>query len=176
MTRPRILIAGIGNIFLGDDAFGVEVARRLSRQELPNEVKVVDFGIRGLDLAYSLLDGHDAVILVDAAPRGGPAGTLYVLELSPPDNAHAEGRDGISIDTHNLDPAKVLRMVSMMGGKLDRILLVGCEPSPLGESEEMRLAMSEPVRAAVDQAIPLIMSLTNRLLTGGEIETSEDDS
>ena len=81
MTRPaRILIAGIGNIFLGDDAFGVEVARRLVRRRLPDGVRVVDFGIRGLDLTYALLDGYEAVILVDAAPRGGPPGTLYVLE------------------------------------------------------------------------------------------------
>src|SRR5947209_6163179 len=81
MTQPRLLVAGVGNIFLGDDAFGVEVVQRLLRRPQPDGVRVVDFGIRGLDLSYALLDGYEAVILVDAAPRGAPAGTLHVLEL-----------------------------------------------------------------------------------------------
>src|SRR5881227_271903 len=101
--RGRVLVAGVGNIFLGDDAFGVEVAQRLLRRGLPDAVRVVDFGIRGLDLTYALLDGYEAVILVDAAPRGGPPGTLYVLE---PERGGAP--DVAAIETHGMDPVKVL--------------------------------------------------------------------
>src|SRR5262245_39805418 len=108
-SAARILIAGIGNIFLGDDAFGVEVVRRLVQRPLPDGVRVVDFGIRGLDLAYDLVNGYEAVILVDATPRGGQPGTLYVLEPTReemPDAADA----GLMVETHALDPVKVLRL------------------------------------------------------------------
>ena len=113
MTPCRILIACVGNIFLGDDAFGVEVARRLARVELPEGVRVIDFGIRGLDLTYALLDAYEAVILVDAAPRGGRPGTLYVLQL--PLDDPAGGGDGVLVEAHNLDPARVLRLASTLG-------------------------------------------------------------
>ena len=174
MMRPRILVAGIGNIFLGDDAFGVEVARRLASHERSEEVRVVDFGIRGLDLTYALLDGYEAVILVDAAPLGKRPGTLYVLE------PHGEGPPDMEgacppIEMHNLDPAKVLRLAAALGGQVGRLLLVGCEPVPPDEPEEMRDSLSEPVRAAVDLAVPLISSLVAKLLRGEEIEPSEDD-
>ncbi len=112
MTSCRILIACVGNIFLGDDAFGVEVARRLARVELPEGVRVIDFGIRGLDLTYALLDASEAVILVDAAPRGGRPGTLYVVQL--PLDDPAEGGDGVLVEAHNLDPARVLRLASTL--------------------------------------------------------------
>src|SRR5439155_18140778 len=128
MNRPRILVAGVGNIFLGDDAFGVEVAQRLARRALPDGVRVVDFGIRGLDLTYALLDGYAVVILVDALPRGGPPGTLYVLEVTdePPPAEDA----GPLIETHNMDPVKVLRLAAAMGARVERLLVVGCEPVP----------------------------------------------
>src|SRR2546425_12435722 len=121
MTRPSILVAGVGNIFLGDDAFGVEVAQRLLRRELPDEVRVVDFGIRGLDLTYALLDGYETVILVDATSRGGPPGTLYVIE---PERDGTAGAEGEPLETHNLDPVKVLRLAASMGGQVGRLLLV----------------------------------------------------
>jgi len=160
MNRPRILVAGIGNIFLGDDAFGVEVVQRLLRRSLPDEVQVVDFGIRGLDLTYALLDGYETVILVDAAPRGGPPGTLYVVEpnreMPTPD---------IAIEGHNLDPVNVLRLAEAMGGRVERLLLVGCEPMPLSD-DEMSMEMSAPVRAAVDEAVALVELLVARLLRG----------
>ena len=105
MNRPRILVAGVGNIFLGDDAFGVEVVQRLARRPLPPEVRVVDFGIRGLDLTYALLDDHEMVVLVDAAPRGGAPGTLYLLEL---DAGAMEAGAAAVIETHGMDPVKVL--------------------------------------------------------------------
>jgi hydrogenase maturation protease len=161
VTAPRILIAGIGNIFLGDDAFGVEVVRRLARRPLPDGVRVVDFGIRGFDLACALLDGPLAVILVDAAPRGGAPGSLYVIE---PDSAVAADPSQAEpvLEMHSLDPVKVLRLVVAMGGRVRRLLLVGCEPAPVDE-EATAPEMSEPVRAAVDEALPLIESLVAEL-------------
>ncbi|MBY0523969.1 MAG: hydrogenase maturation protease [Gemmataceae bacterium] len=161
MTPARILVAGIGNIFLGDDAFGVEVAQRLARKPLPDGVCVVDFGIRGLDLAYALLDPYEMVILVDAAPRGGPPGTLYVLEVAPRDVC---GPDAASpaIDMHGMDPVQVLRMTAALGRPaVGRILLVGCEPKRDDNHE-----MSDPVRVAVDEAVLLVHSVVDRLLRG----------
>ncbi len=162
MTRPHILIAGIGNIFLGDDAFGSEVARRLLSRKLPDKVRVVDFGIRGLDLAYALLDGYDVTILVDATPRGGEPGTLYTIEpdLSELDNLDAQG---MMIETHGMNPMKVLGMVKSMGGEFKRLLLVGCEPEPI-DTEEERMGLSEPVAAAVDEAVDLVESLVTKIL------------
>lgn len=160
--KPSILIAGIGNIFLGDDAFGVEVAQRLARRELPEGVQVVDFGIRGLDLAYALLDAHDAVILVDAAPRGGEPGSLYVLELDS--SAVPDGPP--LIEAHSLQPAKVLQLVAALGGHVRRLLLVGCEPTPLADADDMQMGLSAVVQSAVDAAIPLIEELVTRLRAG----------
>jgi hydrogenase maturation protease len=161
MTRPRILVAGIGNIFLGDDAFGSEVARQLLRRNWPEEVRVVDFGIRGLDLTYALLDGYEAVVLIDAVPRGGRPGTLYVLEPEATAGAAAG-----PMEAHGLDPVKVLRLAASMGATVDRLLLVGCEPTP-EISDEM--AMSDAVRSAVDEAVPLVESLVGTLLRGEPI-------
>ena len=163
MKRPRILVAGIGNIFLGDDAFGVEVVRRLARREQPEEVRVIDFGIRGLDLTYTLLDGYEAVILVDAAPRGEPPGTLYVLEPARGEAAR------VPIEGHSMDPGKVLRLAEAMGGRVECLLLVGCEPTPIRDEEDMREGLSAPVRASVDEAVRLIESLVARLLSGESI-------
>ncbi len=162
MTQPRILVAGIGNIFLGDDAFGCEVARRLSGRTLPDEVRVVDFGIRGFDLAYALMDGYDVTIFVDATPRGEAPGTLYTIEpnLNEVDNPDAEG---MMVETHGMNPMKVLGMVKSMGGEFKRIFLVGCEPAPL-QSEDGHMGLSEPVQAAVDEAVKLVESLVSKIL------------
>src|SRR5271165_333708 len=127
MNEPRILVAGIGNIFLGDDAFGVEVVRRLSRRKLPDYVRVADYGIRGLDLAYALLDDYDAAILVDAASQGAEPGTLYVLE---PETGEADGGPQTAlVEAHGMNPMRVLEMVRAMGGRPRRVLVVGCEPA-----------------------------------------------
>ena len=175
MMPPRILVAGIGNIFLGDDAFGVAVAQRLARRELPAGVRVVDFGIRGLDLAFALLEGHEAVILVDAAPRGGRPGMLYVLEPTAADAPAAD--DGAPlIEAHGMDPLKVLRLAGALGGPVGRVLVVGCEPEPLAAADEMRSELSEPVRAAVEEAVALVESLVARLLRGEVIAPSGGDS
>ena len=159
--RLRVLVAGVGNIFLGDDAFGVEVAQRLAQRHLPETVRVVDFGIRSRDLAYTLLDDYDAVVLVDALTRGGRPGTLYVLEPNPATASTP------SFDGHSLDPAKVLGLVAALGGQVRRLLVVGCEPMMPADADEMSMGLSEPVRAAVDEAIPLIESLVTKLLGAG---------
>ena len=175
MTMPRILIAGIGNIFLADDAFGVEVAQRLAQRPQPEGVRVVDFGIRGLDLTYALMDQCDVAILVDAVPRGEAPGTLYVIEpdMIPAAQAAAGAAlpdgalpGGVIIDAHNLDPAKVLQLVANLGGKVQRVLLVGCEPTPFDPELDIEMDMSPPVRAAVEEAIPLVESLIARIRGG----------
>ena len=133
MTGPSILVAGIGNIFLGDDAFGSEVARRLAQCKLPDEVRVVDFGIRGFDLAYALLDGYEVTVFIDATPRGGEPGTLYTIEpdLNGLDHLDAEG---MMVETHGMNPMKVLGMVKSMGGD-QAYLAVGASPRRLTEED-----------------------------------------
>jgi hydrogenase maturation protease len=171
MMRPRILIACIGNIFLGDDAFGVEVARQLAERPMPNGVRVVDFGIRGLDLTYALLDDCDVAILVDAAPRGQAPGTLYVIEPEPtaPTNFPSDAPPGNPlIDPHGMDPVKVLRAVALMGGGLRRILVVGCEPTPFNADEDMQMELSRPVQAALPHAVELIESLIAEIVNGAD--------
>jgi hydrogenase maturation protease len=155
----RVLVAGIGNVFLGDDGFGVALAERLARQELPDGVDVVDYGIRGMDLAYALAE-YDAAILLDAAPRGEPPGTLYVIE---PD---AEGADGF--DAHGMDPVKVLALARTLGGVPPRTLVLGCEPLTrmTGEEDEIVGELSAPVGAALDEAERLVASLLEELTKG----------
>ena len=162
MSSPRVLIAGIGNIFLGDDAFGVEVARRLAARPQPEGVRVVDFGIRGFDLAYALMDGCELAILVDALPRGGTPGTLYVLEpeLAEP----AAG--AFPIETHGMDPVKVLHLVRALGGRCPPLRVVGCEPANFGSDEEPIMGLSQPVSAAVDEAVHLVEALVREQLEG----------
>jgi hydrogenase maturation protease len=168
-AMPRILIAGIGNIFLGDDAFGVEVAKRLLSRQLPASVRVTDFGIRGYDLAYALLDGYETTILVDACPRGEPAGTLYVIEPDLNDVGDAEEQQG-AVEAHSMNPLNVLRLAHSMGGPLKRVLLVGCEPGTLGP-EEGQMGLSDSVEAAVDEAVKLVESLVAKILNGEELKT-----
>lgn len=171
-SSQRILVACIGNIFLGDDGFGVEVAQRmLSRKErpYPENVQVVDFGIRGMDLAYTLLEEYDTLIMVDAVPRGGQPGTLYLIE---PDMAHLGPEQGAkagkaALDAHSMDPVKVLSFARTLGAQPVRTLLVGCEPSVFDGADaymEMSMGLSEPVQAAIDPAIQMIDSLVADLL------------
>lgn len=160
--KCRILIAGIGNIFLGDDAFGVEVVRRLSGCDLPSCVRVSDFGIRGLDLAYALQDGYDVTILVDACPRGQTPGTVYLLEPDLDSFDTPANQQGF-VDAHSLNPVTVLRMAKGMNAQLKRVLLVGCEPATLG-GEEGQMGLSEPVQAALEEAVAVIRSLLSKTL------------
>jgi hydrogenase maturation protease len=157
-----ILVAGIGNIFKGDDGFGVEVAQRLARKNLPDAVKVVDFGIRGIDLAYALLDGYRAAVLVDTVQRGGAPGTVYVIRPDWPSEEEAT-YDELQIAPHDLDPMKVLRLVKALGGGCDRLVVIGCEPATFGD-EEGAMGLSPPVTAAVDQAVPAIETLIGEIL------------
>ena len=161
-AKPNVLVACIGNIFMGDDAFGCEVARRLAGRRLPEGVRVVDFGIRGFDLAYAIMDGPDVTVFVDATPRGGEPGTLYTIEpdLSELNDA---GEGGIMVETHGMNPLKVLGMVKAMGGEFKRILLVGCEPETLG-GEEGAMRLSGPVEIAVDEAVGVVESLVAKIL------------
>jgi hydrogenase maturation protease len=169
---PRLLIAGIGNIFLGDDAFGVEVVQRLAQRPQPEGVQVVDFGIRGFDLAYTLMAGLERAILVDALPRGGAPGTLYVLEPGPDDLEGPEGGAAL-IDTHALHPLRVLRLVRELGGVCPPLYVVGCEPASLGSEEEPALCLSDPVRAAVDVAVCLVEHLVAKTLQGSRAAAPE---
>jgi hydrogenase maturation protease len=158
--QQRILIAGIGNIFLGDDAFGSEVAREMMRLNLPEGVSVSDFGIRSYDLAYALMDGVDAAILVDAASRGGPPGTVYLIE---PTVSEIDECGKSIVDAHSMDVVSVLQMVRSLGGEICKIYLVGCEPASL-ETEDGRLGLSEAVQAAVPLAVEMIQSLLSDFL------------
>ena len=160
--RKRILVAGIGNIFLGDDGFGVEVASKLASRRFPQGVRVTDFGIRGFDLAYALMDGYETTILVDAYPGEGEPGTLFVVE---PDlqNLNSTGPRAGFVDPHGMNPLNVLHMAVNMGAQLKRILLVGCVPATLGP-EEGQMGLSEPVATALDEAVQLVDSLVVRIL------------
>jgi hydrogenase maturation protease len=163
---PKILVAGVGNIFFGDDAFGVEVAQRMLQRKSLDGATVIDFGIRGLDLTYALLDGCDAAIIVDAAPRGQVPGTVFVIE--PDMSGDAPSTDdppemNLMIETHGMDPAKVLRLVSAMGGRCRQVLVVGCEPTPLENEDEMQMGLSPPVAAAVDRVIEVVESLISHI-------------
>ena len=173
MPQPqRILVAGIGNIFFGDDAFGCEVAQRLARRAWPPEVVVRDFGIRGLDLAYALLDAYDFVILVDAVPRGRAPGTLYVIEPDVADEGAAQNA-AASWNAHSLDPVNVLALAKSYGAALKNILLIGCEPSPICEDCDTVSELSDPVRAAVDDVVQFLSAALPRLCQGEEIDFSQ---
>jgi len=171
MTQSRILIAGIGNIFLGDDAFGCEVARRLMTRNLPENVRVVDFGIRGFDLAYALMDGYDATVFIDATPRGDAPGTIYVIE---PDLDELNRMDAqtAAVDTHNMNPLKVLAMVKTLGGTFGKIILVGCEPFFTGEDDIGFMGLSEPVEAAIDEAVKVVESVVAKILIENQSHAS----
>jgi hydrogenase maturation protease len=156
----RILVAGIGNIFLGDDGFGCEVVRRLVEREIPEDVEVRDFGIRGMDLAYALMDPYEAVIFVDAVPRGEEPGTVYLIEAEVPE----EGE--VALDTHGMDPVNVIRLARVLGAEIPRTLVVGCEPQVVlsGEQyDDMLMELSAPIEAAVEEAVKLVQSLVEEI-------------
>jgi hydrogenase maturation protease len=159
-SSRRILVAGLGNIFLGDDAFGSEVTRRLMNEPWPPEVRVTDFGIRSYDLAYALMEGYDVTILVDATSRKQPPGTVYLIE---PDLSQLDRLDETMADAHSMSPGKVLQMLQTVGSSAGRLYLVGCEPAIL-EVEDGEIGLSKIVEASVPRAIELIKSLVKDLL------------
>jgi hydrogenase maturation protease len=155
--NASILVAGVGNIFLGDDAFGVEVVQRLAERSLPAHVRVVDFGIRSYDLAYALMEPWELVILVDAVPCGDHPGTVYLIEpQSSPEDSHPTDS---GFDAHTMNPVSVLQLVSKLGGKVGRLMIVGCEPSTVEADEGGQIGLSQPVSAAIDEAIRMIEEL-----------------
>jgi hydrogenase maturation protease len=165
-TNVRVLIAGIGNIFLGDDGFGVEVAQRLARCELPPEVRVVDFGIRGLDLVYALQDGYDSTILIDAFPHGKAPGTVSIVEPNLNDLGVGGPDQGKFVEPHAMNPMNVLQMAKAMKAPLEHILLIGCEPAYLG-GDDGHMGLSEPVETAVIEAMKIVQNLVEQILDGG---------
>jgi hydrogenase maturation protease len=150
-----VLVAGIGNLFLTDDGFGSEVARRLLSQDLGADVKVVDYGIRGMHLAYDLLEGYDALVVVDALPGNGCAGDLTVLEVGPEDLGEAE------LDAHGMAPVSVLASLGQLGGTLPPTFVIGCQPADLSEG----MGLTPAVESAVPGAIRLVHEVLDERLT-----------
>ncbi|MGZ4610790.1 MAG: hydrogenase maturation protease [Actinomycetes bacterium] len=146
---PQVLVAGIGNIFLGDDGFGSEVARALAAEAVPAGTRVVDYGIRGMHLAFDLLEGFDALVIIDTVPRQEAPGTLRVLEVVADDLGEGE------LDAHGMQPTAVLASLGGLGGRLPRTIVVGCEPQSVAEG----IGLSEPVAAAVPAAVSTVLSL-----------------
>lgn len=157
MTEPPILIACIGNIFLGDDGFGVEVGRRLLERPQSPSVRVLDVGIRGLHFVYSLLEGYNGIIIVDTVQRGGASGTLYVIEPQPGPGAF------VAIDSHDMDPASALRLAAAWGAPACPVRLIGCEPQSL----EPGIGLSEPVRDAVERAVEIVRVQVDEIRKAG---------
>jgi hydrogenase maturation protease len=155
----RILVAGIGNMWLGDDGFGGEVVKRLEARELPKGTVVFDFGTGGLDLAYEVMRGYDALVLVDVTHQGGEPGTLYVMEALE-EEVEAGIEDGQVLNPHAMDPQTVLRFVKTLGAWPGKVLVVACEPA---EVAEMGFGLSEQVVRAVDGAVELVVETIGEL-------------
>jgi hydrogenase maturation protease len=150
----QVLVAGIGNVFLTDDGFGSEVARRLAGQALPEGVRVTDYGIRGMHLAYDLLDGYAGLVVIDALPGQGNPGDLSVVEVGPDDLGEGE------LDAHGMAPVAVLASLGQLGGSLPPTYIVGCQPSDVGEG----MGLTPDVAAAVAPAIDLVFEVLSEHL------------
>jgi len=155
--HARTLVAGIGNIFLGDDGFGCEVMRVLEGMKLPAGVRVIDYGIRGLDLAYALLEPYETVIFVDAVSRGGVPGTVYLLQPS-----HRHDSEDTPLDPHSMDPVHLLAMARSLGEITAEIFIVGCEPQDFGDELEGRMELSAIVATSVPEAVNTVFDLIER--------------
>lgn len=151
----RILIAGLGNIFEGDDGFGVAVAAELAEVPFPDGVELHDFGIRGVHLAYQLLEGYDLVVIADAVQRDGAAGTLYVIEHAADTDGLEPAADAPMLDAHDLAPDGVLALVPMLGGTLGRVVVVGCEPARIAPD----MALTPVVARSVERAAELVTDI-----------------
>jgi hydrogenase maturation protease len=155
----RILVAGIGNAWLKDDGFGSEVVKRLGARELPEDAAVFDFGTGGLDLAYEVMRGYDALVLIDVSRQGGEPGTLYVMEALK-DEVEAGIEDGQVINPHAMDPQTVLRFLKTLGAWPGKVVIVACEPAQV---EEMGMGLSEEVESAVDAAVGVVIDTIEEL-------------
>lgn len=165
----HILVAGIGNAWMKDDGFGGEVAKRLGERELPPEAAVFDFGTGGLDLAYEVMRGYDALILIDVSRQGGEPGTLYVMEAAE-DDVEAGIEDGQALNPHGMDPQTVLRFVKTLGAWPGKVVVVACEPAAV---EEMGIGLSDEVSGAVDRAVDLVASTIDELRLDAAYEPVE---
>jgi hydrogenase maturation protease len=163
----KVLVAGIGNIFLSDDGFGVEVANRMATLPQPDGVVVADYGIRGVHLAYELLGGYDALVLVDAVPMGEPPGTIAVIEPEVAELMAADDDIAPAMDAHSMNPAVVLGMLAGLGGEIGRVVIVGCQPEVIEEG----IGLSAPVTAAIDRAVTAVTEIVTELC-GTEQEES----
>jgi hydrogenase maturation protease len=161
----KTLVAGVGNIFLGDDAFGCEVVRALAGRPVPEDVQINDFGIRGVHLAYQLLDGYDLLVLIDAAPRGNAPGTVSLLDV---ELDRIEPAEGPLVDAHGMEPVSILSMLTSLGGQVARVLVVACEP----ESVDEGIGLSAVVSAAVPHAVDLV----EQIMTGAHESVREVSS
>jgi len=157
----RILVAGIGNAWLKDDGFGSEVVKRLEARELPEEAAVFDFGTGGLDLAYEVMRGYDALVLIDVSRQGGEPGTLYVMEALK-DEVEGGIEDGQMINPHAMDPQTVLRFLKTLGAWPGKVVIVACEPAQV---EEMGMGLSDEVESAVDAAVGVVLATIEELRT-----------
>jgi hydrogenase maturation protease len=167
--HPHTLVAGIGNIFLGDDGFGCAVARELlAKTNIPAGTNVVDYGIRGLDLAYALLDPYKTVIFVDAISRGATPGTIHLLQPVAPDT-----NEDTSLDPHSMDPVHLLAMARSLGEIHAEIFIVGCEPLDFGNELEGRMELSDVVAASVPEAARAVLDLIQRTPIQDEPRTAE---
>jgi len=165
----KILIAGVGNAWLRDDGFGGEVARRLERRELPDGVAVMDAGTGGLELAYEVMRGYDALVILDVSRQGGEPGTLYVME---PDEDSVQGaiEDGETINPHGIDPQTVLRFVKSVGAWPGRVVVIACEPADV---EDMGWGLSEQVEEAVERAVELVVETVGELRSPGVTQAAD---
>lgn len=170
-SAKRILVAGIGNAWMRDDAFGGKVAEALEDVELPTGVAVFDFGTGGLDLAYEVMRGYSALVLVDVSRQGGEPGTLYVMDADPADIEPIG--DGEVVSPHGMDPQTVLRFVKTVGGWPGKVVVIACEP---GDVEEMGLGLTPTVEAAVGGAVDLVLETLKELLTDEAYEPAVEGS
>ncbi len=158
----RILVAGLGNVFAGDDGFGVAVAAALADASLPDGTEVHDFGIRGLHLAYQLLDGYDLVVVVDAVSHGGQPGTLYVIDHAADGQQPSPAADAPLLDAHDMAPDAVLALVPALGGTLGRVIVIGCEPGVIAAG----MGLSAPVARSVEHAAQLVIDIVVKAHAG----------
>jgi hydrogenase maturation protease len=166
---PRILVAGVGNAWLRDDGFGGEVARSLEERQLPESVVVMDAGTGGLDLAYEVMRGYDALVILDVSQQGGEPGTLYVMEI-PEESIDGKIEDGETINPHGMDPQTVLRFVRSIGAWPGRVMVVACEPA---EVQEVGFGLTPDVRSAVARAVEVVLETTEDLRVSSILEPAE---
>jgi hydrogenase maturation protease len=163
----RVLVAGLGNVFESDDGFGVAVAAQLGAQIWPEGVEVRDFGIRGVHLAYQLLEGYDVVVIADAVQRGERPGTVYVIEHGADPGQAEPADDSALMDAHDLAPDGVLALVPRLGGTLGRVVVIGCEPATMGPGMELSAAVAASVEPAARLVRELVLQVCDGVRTGG---------